>query len=292
MSAPMDVGSDYQYYRTHRPQPKSRRPLGVTLVAAGLLLVALSAGYSFYAAYARSGLDDLVVTSTVALPNLIAPPAMDSTSPEAIYVQSQYTASPYLARALQPKDWLNASWAESPLPPPGADLVAQYLPVDWRSLPPSNSLPAPTRMRIPAINLDASVQGLKILDFGDYRAYETPKFTVGHIPETTNPGAAGNGWYFGHLESPIKKEGSIFRRLPELAELVRSGEKVYIMVDTVGTSYLYQVTRTLVVPKDSFDLTSSQEPTITLVTCIPPLVYDHRFLVEAKLVGIRPLVSS
>ncbi len=291
-AGPLDAGSDYLLYRRQRREPKSRRSLGTVLVALGAVLVALSAGYFLYATYARSQLVALVASSPLDLP-VEAP--VKITPPEtgqAIYVLSPEAVSLYPARVLQPQDWLNPLWAESGRSAPGADLVAQYLPVDWNSLPPSSALLSPVRMRIPAINLDAKVDGLRILNLGDSRAYETPKFTVGHIPQSSKPGAADNGWYFGHLESPIKKEGSIFSRLPEIPDLLRTGERVYVVVDSERTSYLYQVTTSRVVSKDDFELTASSEPTITLVTCVPRWVYDHRLLVEAKLVGVMSLESS
>ncbi len=288
----MEAGTDYLLYRKQRREVKPRRPLGIVLLAVGAVFVALSAGYFLYASYARSQLAGLVASSPLNLPSetpaIITPPETG----EAIYVLSPQAVSLYPARVLQPQDWLNPLWGEPPRAAPGADLASQYLPVNWSSLPPSTALP-PIRMRIPAINLDTKVEGLRILNLGDARAYETPKFTVGHIPESSNPGAADNGWYFGHLESPIKKEGSIFSRLPEILDLWRTGQKVYVIVDTQYASYLYQVvTRPRVVSKDDFELTASSEPTITLVTCVPRWVYDQRLLVEAKLVGVMSLDGS
>ena len=288
---PLAVGSDYLLYRKQRREPKSRRSLGTVLVALGAVFVALSAGYFLYATYSRSQLAGLVASGPLSLPSETPAKTAPPETGEAIYLSPQ-AVSLYPARVLQPQDWLNPLWGEPPRAAPGADLISQYLPVDWSIIPPSTALP-PTRMRIPSINLDTKVEGLRILNLGDSRAYETPKFTVGHIPESSNPGAADNGWYFGHLESPIKKEGSIFHRLPEILDLWRTGQKVYVIVDTQHTSYLYQVvTRPRVVSKDDFGLTASSEPTITLVTCVPRWVYDQRLLVEAKLVGVMSLEGS
>jgi LPXTG-site transpeptidase (sortase) family protein len=108
---------------------------------------------------------------------------------------------------------------------------------------------------------------------------------VGHIPETANPGEKGSGWYFGHLESPIRGEGSVFYDLPKIPSLLRQGEKVYIIVENGEDSFLYQVTETKVVPEDQLKLYDLKEPTVILVTCVPRLIYDHRLVVTAKLVG-------
>ena len=90
---------------------------------------------------------------------------------------------------------------------------------------PANGLPtgglAPaTRIRIPVVGIDSEIQELGIIETDDSRAWETPKHVVGHIPTSAVPGGEGQGWYFGHLESPIRGEGNVFRKLPELAELV------------------------------------------------------------------------
>ena len=289
----MDVGSDYLLYqgRQHDAQePRPRRTLGITVLSLGVLMVIASAGYYIYATFARSQLDQLETTSALQLPEEAGGSLEDNPFPSYL-LPSQAAVSLYPARVLRSQNWTNALWAEDSTIATGTDLLPQYQPVNWSSLPASDTLPAAQHIRIPAINLDAKVEGLQILDLGDYRAYETPSFTVGHIPETANPGSADNGWYFGHLESPIKGEGSVFRKLPQLADIVRTGEKVYITVDSAQASYLYQVTRTWVVHQDDLVITPLPEPTITLVTCVPRLVYDHRLLVEAKLVGVRPAGS-
>ena len=110
---------------------------------------------------------------------------------------------------------------------------------------------------------------------------------MGHIPETPNPGEGGNGWFFGHLESPFKGEGSVFRRLPEVPELLRNGDPVYVRLEREDIEFLYQVTATQVVHQSELRLYGSREATITLVSCVPRLVYDHRLLVTAKLVGVK-----
>ena len=51
---------------------------------------------------------------------------------------------------------------------------------------------------------------------------------MGRIPNTSNPGELGNGWLFGHLESPIRGEGNVFQRLPEIPALLSAGDPVYV----------------------------------------------------------------
>ena len=147
------------------------------------------------------------------------------------------------------------------------------------------------RLSIPSIGVDSDVKELAIVDLGSSRSYETPKNTIGHIPETADPGELGNGWFFGHLESPFRGEGNVFQRLPEIADLLRQfaevGEgAVYVVVESDTGDYLYEVVATQVVHADELRLYDTDGVYITLVTCVPRLDYSHRLLVTAKLVGV------
>lgn len=142
------------------------------------------------------------------------------------------------------------------------------------------------RIRIPAIEVDAVIDELRIRQLGDSLAWETPKRVVGHIPATAKAGAAGQGWYFGHLESPLRGEGNVFARLPEIPELA-AGAPIFIFLETADRHYAYQVYVTEVVHEDEIALSDSGAHDITLVTCTPRFYYDHRLLVTAALVGIR-----
>ncbi len=145
-----------------------------------------------------------------------------------------------------------------------------------------------SRIAIPLIDVDSEIQELEILNLGDSRAYETPKHLVGHIPQSSNPGELGNAWYFGHLESPIKGEGNVFHRLPEIPDLLRDGDDVFVELESVdGRIFLYKTTRTQVMHEDDLELYGSDTAQLTLVACVPRLVYDHRIVVTAELVGIQ-----
>ena len=153
---------------------------------------------------------------------------------------------------------------------------------------PKGSLSDAVHIRIPSIGVDSEVANLSILDLGDSRQYETPAHVVGRIPETSNPGETGNTWLFGHLESPIRGEGNVFRRLPEIPEILKNGDPVYVtLLNTDGEEFMYQVTSTNVVHRDNLSLYQTEDSTITLVTCVPRLIYDQRLVVSGKLVGVR-----
>lgn len=150
-----------------------------------------------------------------------------------------------------------------------------------------------SRIAIPLIDVDSEIQELEILNLGDSRSYETPKHLVGHIPQSPNPGERGNAWYFGHLESPIKGEGNVFHRLPEIPDLLRDGDDVFVELESVdGHIFLYKTTRTEVMHEDDLELYGSDTAQLTLVACVPRLIYDHRIVVTAELVGIKDASST
>ena len=239
--------------------------------------------------------------STTGLPNAVAKPnTLDSgtgysdakpNAPEPSAALLGYAAA-YPGLQLHPKYWHEPLWA-------GTDtLRVQVLPdgfravagSDWLRYKGENALAH--RIQIPMLRMDSDISDLAILDLGDSRAYETPKNTVGHIPGTSNPGEQGSGWFFGHLESPIRGEGNVFHRLPEIPDLLRNyvetgDDPVYITLSSADGEYLYVVTATQVVHQDDLSVSDSDHASVTLVTCVPRLVYDHRLLVTARLVGIK-----
>jgi sortase (surface protein transpeptidase) len=194
----------------------------------------------------------------------------------------------YPAAMTNPKFWDSPLWAGSgpyggPGLPEGFDFVSSF-----NAGRPVGVLEDARRIVIPAIGVDSEVRELAILDLGDSRAYETPAHIVGHIPGTANPGENGNGWYFGHLESPFLGEGNVFYRLPELAQLIKE-DPVDIIVEGDTASFLYRVIATKVVHQSAISLFEAPVGTITLVACVPSRVYDHRLLVTAQLIAERSL---
>jgi LPXTG-site transpeptidase (sortase) family protein len=187
---------------------------------------------------------------------------------------------------LSPSFWGNPLAAEEPSSTE-ASLIQDFRLLDSSMAVPVGTLSGPTRIFIPSIGVNSKVDGLKILDLGDSRAYETPKHVVGHIPQTANPGEAGSVWLFGHLESPIQGEGNVFSNLPEIPNLLRKGENVYAVVENGQDSYLYRITETKVVHQDDLAMYDTGESTIHLVTCVPRWVYDHRLIVTGQLVGVK-----
>jgi len=145
-----------------------------------------------------------------------------------------------------------------------------------------------TRIRIPVLNIDTEIKELEVVRGANSSAWETPKHVVGHIPTTPVPGGEGQGWYFGHLESPIRGEGNVFQRLPEIVDMLAplDSPPIYIFLETEDGKFVYQVYRTAGMPQEELRISDSGVRDITLVTCTPRFVYDQRLLVTAALVGV------
>ena len=257
----------------------------MSLVVVGTLLLTSCLFYVAYRAITTEKLSELEQSFQPSMP------VTQQSSNHAPVIQNvpmeknPFKSDVYPATVLLPIDWGNPYWAEDPNPNLYGEIYAQYTALHWDYLPAGHTLPKAIRIKIPSIQVDALVEELELVDLETARAYETPNKIVGHIPETANPGGIGNGWYFGHLESALNREGAIFKDLPLIPEKIRRAEPVFIIVDTKTTSYLYQVTATSVERKEDLRVTESSSPVITLVTCVPRLVYDHRLIVSAKLVG-------
>ncbi len=298
---------------------------GIAMIVVGLVLLGTVGAYYGYRSYASSQLDSLIFTpaesaplvpvSTAPLPNtgqtfqasvrsnelrpsvsaslLSWPPIVSDLPENAAFPVSSY-ASVYPATEIHPKYWAEPMWSGGVPYSYNPNEPGQKLPEGFYAVSSAEGIQLPnansntTRISVPSIGIDSNITELQILDLGNSRAYETPKNTVGHIPQSPNPGQLGNSWFFGHLESPIRGEGNVFQRLPDIPQKLRNGEEVLVELENEqGHIFLYRVTRTDVVHQDDMRLYDSSNATITLVACVPSLVYDHRILVTADLIGIK-----
>lgn len=307
----MEAGYDYLLLRG-RFQRKLLRYTGILALVFGALLLASSGAYYGYAAKAKADLDDLNVTLPGGAAGLVQTPDSSVTDP-ADSGQARVTPPsrvgsgaqegvaaakvlPRLSRpaigsqqlypgeALSPGSWSNP-WSYEPKAYRTQQLLQGFTPVDPGQTPPSGTLAAATRLILPSIDIDTAVKELQILDMGDSRAYETPDRVVGHIPETANAGETGSSWFFGHTESPLLGEGSVFFNLRNVPDRLRNGEDVFIITENGQHQYLYRVTSSQVVHQDDMKLYDTGQATIHLVSCVPRLVYDHRLIITGELMG-------
>ena len=282
----MEAGYDYLLLRG-RVRRRVARVSGLFLLVIGILLLAAVGAYYGYAAKARSNLDTLQVA--VELPPS-PPPGQPFILPPRVV--PSFSSAAISDTTLYPGEFLSIdSWtsprAYEPLPLREQTLLEEFItidPVEHASLGPF--APA-NRMIIPAIGIDSPVTELSILDLGNSRTYETPKNVVGHIPESGNAGENRSSWFFGHTESPLRGEGSVFFTLKSVPERLKNGESIYIITDNGIERFLYRVTGTRVVHRDNMRLTESNGANIHLVSCVPRLVYDYRLIVTGELIAMR-----
>ncbi len=274
------------------------------MLGGGALLLAVAGGFFGYQAYIDERYDPVVVITTPpSLPSqeelqqLMAPPddvpAVPAQTQPVTTVPLQDTGPAPSAATLgevygrwdaAPQDWTNPLWAKERGAP---EFTSGFLPVSELDLPESGLAPA-TLVRIPVIGLESRTIELGILTTDEgHLKYESPIYEVGIIPGHTTPGELGNTWLFGHLESPLKDEGAVFRDLPKLHDYLRSGEPVYVIVDSDDGSFLYQATEFRILPKEQVNFWGSDGRTATLVCSWPRFIYDERVVVTAELVGAR-----
>ncbi len=284
---------------THR----SRRFAAMASIAIGVLLISVVGIYLILGWSMNRGLSSLEVDGDVVSPVIVTEPENltleeirgEDASQEPVQQPDGLASFPdpgsvrlYPGENLPFIAW-DDPWTAQPSSGIEDDLLDGFRPLDEAQIAAVGEMPAATSIGIPAIGLEAPIQELGIIDLGDARQYATPNRVVGHIPETANAGELGNVWLFGHLQSPLRGEGSVFRNLPLIPDKLRKGERVYVVLDGPAGSYLYEAKSTSVIYQDELSLYPSDGATVTLVTCVPALIYDHRLLVTGELVGFKPL---
>ncbi|MBI4236206.1 MAG: hypothetical protein HY688_02465, partial [Chloroflexi bacterium] len=232
---------------------RARSLAGAGLILAGGLLLAGALAFYLFGVYGRSRLGDLVVPAPSGIPSLqelqrdlapsspadrglaatqgsvaagedtFAPPPAPSAQGNAPPVPSlgeekEFTLAPEALAAPRPGTGFDFRTlrAEAVTSASGSVIGSQFRPVDWTALPFSvEALPGATRIQIPAIDLDSRVEELNTKWDGDSLVWETAFYAVGHHHGSPNPGEQGNAVFSGHISSPVSRQGSVFKRLPE-----------------------------------------------------------------------------
>ncbi len=267
----MEAGFDYLFIRG-RLQRRIARFTGIFLLVFGFLLLASGGVYYGYSANAKSNLDDLTA--------VLGPRTVN-----AISGSSASSVSLFPGKAVTADSWDNLFGYEPPYLREQA-LLRGFSPIGESGVTIADIQPS-TRILVPAIGVDSTVSELAILDLGDSRTYESPNNTVGHIPESANAGETGTSWFFGHTESPISREGSVFFNLQKVPEKLRNGEDVFIITDNGANQFLYRATSSQVVHQDDLRLDTTPSADIKLVSSVPRFVYDHRLVISGELIALR-----
>ena len=248
------------------------RVAGAVLLLAGGLLVGIGGAYYGYASNARANLDSYQVAAVEVAPQYVFP--------ELQKVEVLPSSAPFIPEfSLYSGDAGVDPSITGPSLPEGFELI------DFSGESPLTLVAPATQLSIPSLGIESSVVELSIVNLDDRRAYQTPSGAVGHIPETSDAGENGDGWFFGHMETPLISGGSVFSGLDEVPDMLTAGEEVQIITDNGDEQFLYRVTGTRVVHEDDMTLAGDGGPNIHLVSCFPRLVYDHRLIVDAELIA-------
>jgi len=151
----------------------------------------------------------------------------------------------------------------------------------------------PTRIQIPAIELDAPVVPviyfLTDIDGITYKQYQSLNyFAAGWHSDSAMVGASGNTVINGHNNA----YGEVFAKLAD----VQVGDSIDI--DSASGTFHYTVVNRIIFPDSyymEFDkrlsngrwVARSSDNRLTLVTCWPYETYTHRLILVAKQVGIN-----
>ncbi len=271
----MEAGFDYIHGRLQR---RIASLTGIILLAFGFLLLASGGAYYGYSASAKSNMDDLA--------SVFEPRTVTSiTSITSITGSAATSVSLFPGKAVTADSW-GDPFGYEPAFLRQQELLDDFSPIGEAGVTIDDIQPS-IRILVPSIGVDSAISELSILDLGESRAYESPDNTVGHIPESADAGERGTSWFFGHTESPISREGSVFFNLQQVPEKLRSGKDVFIITDNGANQFLYRATATQVVHQDDLSLDATPEADINLVSSVPRFVYDHRLVVSGVLIALR-----
>ena len=289
---------------------------GAVLIALGATMAVAAATYFALDVYARSNLDELTVSQAdtpltrehltrdvpartpVADSRITEPVAATSSSPAVgneperdtqQATSTQENTGPYDEYGVL-RDYSHYV-SESQSTPLASSLGSEFRLTQPDELAATHGLnPRPTRIIIPAIDLDSRVVDLHLMSEGLQQKWQTASRAVGFHVGSATPGEIGNTVMSGHVNSPFRGEGDIFRRLDNVAPLLRLGQIVDIVLEAGDKRYLYRATDTTVLlPEDVEVFRPTDEPTLSLVTCAPATTYSHRFIVNAVLIGTAPI---
>lgn len=175
-----------------------------------------------------------------------------------------------------------------PQPPP-PDLHRDPIVASWLSVlnQPASDSP-PIRLVIPSVNIDSKIVPITwaMLPGKNGAAarseWQVADYAVGHHAGTANPGEVGNVVLSGHVDY----RGEVFRDLKD----VKKGDTV--TVDTEQGQYVYIVTDIVIVKEEGVSeaqklanasyMDPTPDQTLTMITCWPYGIDDHRLIVIAK----------
>ena len=167
--------------------------------------------------------------------------------------------------------------------------------------PPVGSSPRAVQLLIPKLGLDVPVVDVSWevdLEQGVWHSvWQTAEGAAGHHRNSANPGEAGNVVISGHHNT----RGEVFRQVSEIGQpgsVLGQGAGI-VLVAQDGRQHTYTIVQWERFQEEGISqrerqdharyLTSTADPTLTLVTCWPYESNSHRVVVIAKL---QPWIES
>ena len=242
--------------------------ISISIIVIGSIIFLITASYLSYGLYSANRLEKLNASQEI---NIIDGYSSD------IYVN-----------LLHPKDWAFPIWGEK-------DHISNTFNPNEKlgNLSETSNLisldlvgPA-IQIVIPSISVDSEVQQLNITVENGMSKYETPKNLVGGVSTNIETMNSVSGWYFGHFDSPIQREGNVFQNLPEVATHIKNGDPVFIYIKSLENEYIYQAISSKVMHESEVELYDAGIDHVILVTCANKPLYNYRQLVKAKLIAIN-----
>jgi len=265
-----------------QPAPSSRQvSLSTILIMLGLMV--LGAAFAMAATQPRRAVappDQVLISPTVPLPattTSLAPTAEPPAPLQALGPEA--TPSPTVV-ALTPSPSATMPTVK-PAPPSPTPTVVPATPT------PTPKMPPPTHIQIPSVGIDAPVvevgYDVVTIDGQQVIQWRVADYAAGHNNTSANPGEGGNIVISGHDDW----KGEVFRNL----EHVKIGDLV-ILTNASGQRFTYRVEeihyrKEVGVPLQErlatgMFLAPMPEERVTLVTCWPYGIDDHRLIVVAK----------
>lgn len=292
------------YVAVASPRRVGYRFLAYSLIAIGAIIFAASGSYLGYFIKAKADLDKETVRLSSEVISGLLPAGWNATQsgiPTGSVTSSGFSID--LPTSFESLPLADQALNTNPLMVDGQvvveGLTAQSPPnfqdyryVDWATLPQTvEELPLATRIVIPAIGVDSTIKELGIVMEDGKAVWQRPINTVGHHIGTPNPGSLGNVVLSGHRSSPIRGEGAVFRKLGEVPKLLKqqlegAGDPIDIFVYTSEKGYVYRAIGSEVLKPEQVDVFKpTPEPTLTLITCTPDLIYSDRLIITAWLIA-------
>jgi len=275
--------------------------LGTLLIAAGILTIFLTVGITAWNrhqhdAETQAFLSRVTTPTTLAATPVARTPATPypSTISGALVPDTAKTPTANVGtRAAQPvattsdgKDRRIVAAIPAPTATPVPTSADTAAPTDAPPPTPKPKMPKPTHLTIPAINVDSSVVevGISPVEIDGQQAYiwDVAPYAVGHNFSSANPGEGENVVLAGHDDW----QGEVFKNLYKL----KKGDQLSLQAG--DRQIAYHVDDILLLPEVGEPLEkrienakfigTTGDERLTLVTCWPYGVDDHRLLVIAR----------